>query len=225
MHGWDLSAPEAIRLQKALATRIDTTTPIPLDEVHYVAGVDVSVKNDISRAAIVVFEYPAIRQVAVAYASIPTPFPYIPGLLTFREGAVILKAHAKLTIQPDAYIFDGHGIYHPRRLGIASHMGLWLQKPTVGCGKTHFIGTYGEVGIEKGCTTPISDQGEIVGMLVRTRTNVKPVYVSVGHLATLETAIELVLNCTTRYRLPEPTRVADHLAGQFPDATEDTTED
>lgn len=217
MHSWNLSAPDAIRLQKELAKQISTTTPIPLDQVRYVAGVDVSVKDEISRAAIVVFEYPSLTQVEVVYASIPTPFPYIPGLLTFREGAVIMNAHAKLTIQPDVFIFDGHGIYHPRRLGIAAHMGLWLKKPSVGCGKSHFIGTYGEVAPEKGSTTPITDKGEVIGMLVRTRDNVKPVYISVGHLATLDTAVELVLNCTTRYRLPEPTRMADHLAGIYTD--------
>ncbi|PJF44461.1 MAG: deoxyribonuclease V [Phototrophicales bacterium] len=215
MHAWNLSVSEAIALQKTLAKTIDTQTPIPLESIQYVAGVDVSVKNEISRAAIVVFEYPTLRQVEVAYESIPTPFPYIAGLLTFREGEVILKAHEKLKLQPDVYIFDGHGIYHPRRLGIASHMGLWLQKPTIGCGKTHFIGTYGEVGPKKGDTTPIFDGEEVIGMLVRTRDRVKPVYVSVGHLATLETAVELVFRCTTRYRLPEPTRIADQLAGKF----------
>lgn len=215
MHNWNLAPSDAIALQKQLASLVDTTTPIPLDEIQYVAGVDVSVKNNISTAAIVVMDFQSLQQVEVVFDSIPTPFPYIPGLLSFREGQVILNAHAKLMIQPDAYIFDGQGIYHPRRLGIASHIGLWLQKPTVGCGKSHLLGTYGDLDDAKGSRTPLMDNGEALGMLLRTRARVKPVYVSVGHMATLDSACELILRCTTKYRLPEPVRAADHLAGQF----------
>lgn len=214
-HRWDLTASEAITLQKQLAGQIDTSTPLDLNKISYVAGVDCSVKNNISRAAIVVMAYPVLEVVETATDQIPTPFPYIPGLLSFREGEVILKAHKKLSHVPDVYIFDGQGIMHPRRLGIAAHIGLWLQKPTVGCGKTRLIGTHDELGQEKGEMTPILDKEETIGMLVRTRANVKPVYISVGHTATLDTACTLIMQCTTRYRLPEPIRMADRLAGQF----------
>ncbi len=214
-HTWNLSATDAIALQKSLAGQVDTQTPIDLENLRLVAGVDVSVKNNISRAAIVVMRFPALEQVEVATAQIPTPFPYISGLLSFREGAVILKAHDKLTTIPDAYIFDGQGIAHPRRLGIAAHIGLWLERPTVGCGKTRLIGQHDEPASEKGNQVPLMNRGELIGRVVRTRTNVKPVYVSVGHRATLDTACELILRCTTRYRLPEPIRAADHTAGQI----------
>ena len=214
-HSWDLSANDAIALQHQLAAQVDTSTPLKLDRIRYVAGVDCSVKDKVSRAAIVVMSYPELEIVETATEAITTPFPYIPGLLTFREGEVILKAHAKLEIKPDVYIFDGQGIMHPRRLGIAAHIGLWLQKPSVGCGKSRLIGKHDTLGAEKGNTTPIIDRGETVGMLVRTRTRVKPVYISVGHKTTLDTSVQLILNCTTCYKLPEPIRAADHLAGQF----------
>ncbi len=218
-HRWDLSATDAIALQKSLAQQVDSSTPIDLANLKYVAGVDVSVKNNISRAAIVVMDYPSFEIVEVATAKIPTPFPYISGLLSFREGAVILKAHEQLKTAPDAYIFDGQGIAHPRRFGIAAHIGLWLDRPTVGCGKTRLIGKHEEPDLQKGSMVPLihhrHGKDEVIGRVVRTRTNVKPVYISIGHHATLETACQLILNCTTRYRLPEPIRAADHIAGQF----------
>ena len=214
-HGWSLTPTEAIALQKQLADQVDTSTALDLEHIQTVAGVDCSVKNNISRAAIVVMRYPSLEVIETATEQIPTPFPYIPGLLSFREGEVILKAQEKLKQSPDVYIFDGQGIMHPRRLGIAAHIGLWLQKPTVGCGKSRLIGQHGDLATQKGSMTPITDKDETVGMLVRTRTNVKPVYISVGHKSTLETACQLILNCTTRYKLPEPIRAADHLAGDF----------
>lgn len=214
-HDWKLSATEAIALQKELAQQVDAKTPIPLATMRYVAGVDVSVKNEVSRAAIVVLTFPDLEVVEAVTATMPTPFPYISGLLSFREGAVILEAHDKLTIQPDAYIFDGQGIAHPRRLGIAAHIGLWLDRPTLGCGKTWLIGAYTEPDIERGSYSPMVDKGDVIGMVVRTRTRVKPVFISVGHKATLDTAVELALRCTTKYRLPEPIRHAHNTAGQY----------
>lgn len=214
-HPWNLTPDAAIELQKQLAVQINTTTPLDLSKIQYVAGVDVSVKNEISHAAIAVLSFPDLAEVEVATAQIPTPFPYIPGLLSFREGAVILEAHQKLQHQPDVYVFDGMGIMHPRRLGIASHIGLWLQKPTIGCGKTRLVGQYDDPALEKGAYSPVRYRGEVVGVVLRTKTGVKPVYISVGHLATLETAIELVMRCTTKYRLPETTRAAHNAAGRF----------
>jgi len=214
-HRWDLTPDNAIQLQKKLAPLIDTQTPIDFDNLQYVAGVDVSVKNEISRAAIVVLSFPDLKLVEAATAEMPTPFPYIPGLLSFREGAVILEAHKKLATNPDVYIFDGQGTAHPRRFGIACHIGLWLDNTTIGCGKTLLVGKHDELGAARGSYQPLRYYGDVVGAVVRTRDNVAPVYISVGHKATLDTAIELILRCTTKYRLPEPIRMAHNTAGDF----------
>jgi deoxyribonuclease V len=214
-HRWDLTPDEAITLQKKLALHVDTTTPIDVDNLSLIAGVDVSVKDNISRAAIVVIGFPQLNLVETATAEIPTPFPYIPGLLSFREGAVILEAHKKLQNRPDAYIFDGQGIAHPRRFGIASHIGLWWDAPTIGCGKTRLIGHHKEPAPERGTFEQITDRKQVVGAALRTRTAVAPVYISIGHHATLESAIDLILRCTLRYRLPEPIRLAHNTAGSF----------
>lgn len=214
-HEWNLSPSEAIALQKQLAPQVDRRSPIDLNSLELVAGIDVSVKDNISRAAIVLMTFPDLEQIEAVTARMPTPFPYITGLLTFREGQVILAAHEKLRHEPGAYIFDGMGIIHPRRLGIAAHMGLWLNRPSVGCGKSHLVGEYEPPGPEKGSYSPLYDQGEQLGVVLRTRTNVKPVYVSVGHRATTDTARMLVLRCTSRYKLPEPIRAAHRVAGAF----------
>ncbi len=153
--------------------------------------------------------------VETALAQMPTPFPYIPGLLSFREGPVLENAFAKLQAEPDVLIFDGMGRAHPRRIGIASHMGLWLQKPTIGCGKSLLTGHFVEPDAERGGRSDLIDHDEVIGVVLRTRTNVKPVFISVGHLADLETSVELVLRCTSKYRLPDPIRAAHNAAGAF----------
>jgi deoxyribonuclease V len=214
-HRWDLSPQEAIALQKQLAPQVDAKTPINFDALKYVAGVDVSVKDEVSYAAVVVLSFPELKLIEAATAQIPTPFPYIPGLLSFREGAVILEAHSRLKTKPDVYIFDGMGMAHPRRLGIACHIGLWLDAPTVGCGKTHLLGKHEDVPTQKGGFAQLVHRKEVIGAVVRTRDNVAPVYISVGHHATLDTAIELALRCTSKYRLPEPIRFAHNTAGDF----------
>lgn len=214
-HRWDLTPKEAIALQKELAPQVDNVTPIDFTTLQYVAGVDVSVKNNISRAAIVILTYPELEVVEAVTAKQPTPFPYISGLLSFREGDVILQAHAKLQHKPDVYIFDGAGVAHPRRFGIAAHLGLWFERPTIGCAKKRLVGEHPELPPEKGSFVPNTHKGEIVGNIVRTRTDVKPVYISAGHKATLATATELILKTTTRYRLPKPIRAAHNTAGDF----------
>ncbi|MBN1312497.1 MAG: deoxyribonuclease V [Anaerolineae bacterium] len=219
-HSWNLTPKDAIALQRELVEQVDTQTPINFETLQLVAGVDVSVKNDVSQSAIVVLSFPDLQIIEAATATMPTTFPYIPGLLGFREGAVILEAYKKLQHQADAYIFDGQGIAHPRRFGIAAHIGLWLDAPTVGCGKTRLCGQYGEVGAEKGSYSVLMHRGEEIGAVLRTRTNVKPVYTSPGHRATLDTARELVLRCATRYRLPEPIRAAHNTAGKRDLATD-----
>jgi len=221
LHDWNISASEAIALQKQMVSQIDYHHPIDLKAVKLVAGVDVSVKpdpatgKDMSQAAIVVLSFPEMQVVETSLATMPTPFPYIPGLLSFREGPVLEVAFGKLQIEPDVLIFDGMGRAHPRRIGIASHMGLWLQKPTIGCGKTLFVGKFIEPGNECGDFSELIDKNEVIGAVLRTKPKVKPVFISVGHLADLPTSLKLVMACTSKYRLPDPIRAAHNAAGKF----------
>jgi deoxyribonuclease V len=220
LHDWQVSAAEAIALQKRLVANIIYDRPLEIESIKLVAGVDVSVKPDasgtaMSQAAIAVLTFPDLKLVETSLAQMPTPFPYIPGLLSFREGPVLEKAFQQLEREPDVFIFDGMGRAHPRRIGIASHMGLWLNKPTIGCGKTLLVGKHAEPPDERGAYADLIDKGEVIGAALRTRAGAKPVYISVGHLCDLRTAIELVMRCSTRYRLPETTRAAHHAAGVF----------
>ncbi|MFN8451807.1 MAG: deoxyribonuclease V [Anaerolineae bacterium] len=221
LHDWNISAAEAIALQKRLAAEINFHMPIDLDAIRLVAGVDVSVKTDPvtgaahSQAAVVVLRYPDMHVIETARAQMPTPFPYIPGLLSFREGPVLETAFGKLQAEPDVFIFDGMGRAHPRRIGIASHMGLWLQKPTIGCGKTLLSGHFREPPNDRGAFSDLVDRGEVIGAVLRTRATVKPVFISVGHRADLATSVELVMRCTSKYRLPDPIRAAHNAAGAF----------
>lgn len=212
LHDWDLSPRSAIALQTELASRLECDRPLDIDRIKSVAGIDVSVKRGQSRAAAVVMSFPDLRTIETAVAQQATGYPYIPGLLAFREGPVILQALSKLGAMPDAFIFDGMGQIHPRRMGIAAHMGLWLTRPTIGCGKTHYIGEYADPADEKGSRSPLYFRGRQLGVVLRTRRGVKPVYVSVGHLANLESAVKLILACTPRFRLPEPIRAAHRAA-------------
>ncbi len=212
LHSWDLSPKAAADLQRELAARLVSDSPLALDEIETVAGVDVSVNRGWSRAAVVVMRLPQLEIVETALAAEATRFPYVPGLLAFREGPVALAAIAKLRRRPDVFLFDGMGQIHPRKLGIAAHLGLWLGRPTVGCGKRHYIGEYAEPGLARGGRSDLRYRGERLGVVLRTRTRVKPVYVSVGHLAELESAVALVLACAPKYRLPAPIRAAHQAA-------------
>lgn len=214
LHDWDLTPTEAKALQTRLARQLIDTTPLDLDTIQYVAGVDVSVKHQMSQAAIVVVAYPDLTPVETVRAQQATNYPYIPGLLAFREGPVLVEALHKLQHTPDVFIFDGMGQIHPRRMGIAAHMGLWLGYPTIGCGKTHFIGDYDDPAPVKGSYSDLYHQGDRLGVVLRTRTDVKPVYISVGHRADLASAIDLTLSVTPRYRLPRPIRLAHKAAGE-----------
>jgi deoxyribonuclease V len=212
-HDWNLKPDQAIDLQKQLVKEVIYDRPLNLGAIRLVAGVDVSVKENVSQAAVVVLAYPELKPVETVLWTMPTPFPYIPGLLSFREGPVLEEAFKELQREPDVFIFDGMGRAHPRRIGIATHMGLWLRKPTIGCGKTLLTGKYVEPPDERGASADLVDRGEVIGKIVRTRAGAKPVYISVGHLADLRTSVELVMHCTPRYRLPEPIRLAHHAAG------------
>jgi len=214
-HPWDLTPREAIGLQQELRAEVVTDRLLDLTGVRLVAGVDVSVKDNVSQAAVVVATFPEFQTVEIARAVRPTPFPYVPGLLSFREGPVLEEAFAKLATEPDVFVFDGSGYAHPRRIGIACHMGLWLDRPTIGCAKTRLTGRHEEVPPEKGAWAPLIDKGEVVGAALRTRAGTNPVFVSPGHLIDLPGAIDLVMRCSPRFRLPEPIRLAHNAAGEF----------
>lgn len=214
LHDWDVTPRQAIQLQKDLAPRL-LDEPIDMSQVHIIAGVDVSVKNNISQAAVVVTSFPGLEVLEIVRAQRPTTFPYVPGLLTFREGAVLVDAFLKLQHDVDVFIFDGMGRIHPRHMGIAAHMGLWLDKPTIGCGKSHLLGTYETPALTRGAASELTYHHEVLGVVLRTRDRVKPVYVSPGHRATLETSVPLLLAATPKYRLPQPIRLAHNAAGDY----------
>ncbi len=212
LHAWDLRPKEAIALQRQLAERLVSDMPLRLADIRLVAGLDVSVKAGQARAAAVVMRYPSLALVETAKAERAVAYPYIPGLLAFREAPALLAALRQIKHAPDVCLFDGMGQIHPRRLGIAAHLGLWLGLPTVGCGKSHYIGEHEQPGMEKGSCEPLAYKGERLGMVLRTRRAVKPVYISAGHLCDHESAVALALSCVTRYRLPEPIRAAHNAA-------------
>jgi deoxyribonuclease V len=208
LHSWDLTPPEAIALQRELAGRIDTRTP--LTHCEFVAGADVSYNrfSPTFYAAVVVLRADDWTIVETQGAVRESPFPYIPGLLSFREAPVLLEAFAKLKSVPDAVMLDGQGVAHPRRLGIASHVGLWLDLPCIGCAKSRLTGTYKEPAQKAGSLAPLVDRGQVIGSVVRTKDRVKPLFVSAGHKIDLPSAVRLVLQACQGYRLPEPTRQA-----------------
>ncbi len=211
-HPWNLTPAEAIALQRALRGRIMTEDR--LGPVQRVAGVDVGFEDQgaVTRAAVAVLSYPQLALLETAVARRPTGFPYLPGLLSFREIPAVLDALEKLVTLPDLLLCDGQGIAHPRRLGIAAHLGLLMDIPTIGVAKTRLWGTHGKVPEERGSWTPLWDKDEMIGAVLRTRVGVKPLFISPGHRISLATAIDVVLGCTTRYRLPETTRHAHRLA-------------
>ncbi len=211
-HPWGLAPAEAIALQQQLRQRVECVDRLP--KVRHVAGVDVGFEQGgaVTRAAVAVLAFPGLDPVDAALARRPTQFPYVPGLLSFRELPAVLDALAGLETPPDVILCDGQGIAHPRRFGIACHLGVLLDLPTVGVGKTRLVGRHAEPPDVRGAWVPLVDGGETVGAVLRTRAGVKPVYVSPGHRVCLETAVRLTLACVTRYRLPETTRRAHRLA-------------
>ncbi len=177
----------------------------------FIAGTDCAFTADKKKiiGCVVVLEYPQMNVVEISHAARKVTFPYIPGLLSFREAPVCLDAVEKLRHRPDLFMIDGQGVAHPRRLGLAAHLGLFLNKPTIGCAKSRLTGTYKMPAATKGAYSYLYDADEIIGAVVRTRSRVKPVFVSAGHRCNLKDAISFVIGCATRYRIPEPTRLAD----------------
>lgn len=217
LHAWDLTPKEAMALQARLRDRVERADRI--GEVRRVAGVDVGFEQDgrITRAAVAVLDFPALALADRAVTRVATSFPYVPGLLSFREIPAVLAAFERLRATPDLILYDGQGIAHPRRFGIASHLGLVLDCPSIGVAKSRLIGTHPTPPDRRGAWTPLVDAGEshgseIIGAVLRTRKGVKPLYVSIGHRVSLETAIAWTMACCTKYRLPETTRWAHRLA-------------
>jgi deoxyribonuclease V len=230
LHSWDVTPGEAVALQKKLRDKV-VLQPLP-DNIKLVGGADISYNkfSDVAYAAIVVLRLPELTVVTTSGVVSKMTFPYVPGLLSFRESPSLLEAWEKLTILPDVLMLDGQGIAHPRRFGIACHMGVLLDLPTLGCGKTLLTGKYDEPELEAGNFSPLIHKEEVIGAAVRTKTRVNPVYISPGHLADIPSSIELALRCVkgyvapdqakqlsesaakpdkgSKYRIPEPTRLA-----------------
>jgi deoxyribonuclease V len=208
LHPWDVSYAEAVAIQRNLATQVRGTHLKKAPEL--VAGLDCAFTRDSKHviACIVVLRIGETEPIEIQHATSPVTFPYIPGLLTFREAPACIAAARKLNSVPDIFIVDGQGVAHPRRLGIAAHLGLVFDKPTIGCAKSRLTGTFEEPKSAKGAWSPLMDGQERIGAVVRSRTGVKPLYVSIGNRITLEESIEVCLQCVSRYRLPEPSRLA-----------------
>jgi deoxyribonuclease V len=211
-HPWQVTTAEARELQQQLRWRIESEQR--LDDVERVAGTDVGFEQQgrITRAAVVLLDFPSLEPIEQAIARVPTRFPYVPGLLSFREVPAVLEAMRQLKQRPDLLLCDGQGIAHPRRFGIACHLGLLTDIPAIGVAKSRLLGSHAEPAEQKGSWVPLMDRQERVGAVLRTRSRVRPLFISIGHRINLETAIQYVLACTTRYRLPETTRRAHKLA-------------
>lgn len=201
---------EAMALQKEWSARVLRSGSARPPRT--IAGVDVGVRDDVARAAIVVLSWPALEPLDRATETRPVRFPYVPGLLGFREVPCILAAWAKLAVEPDLLVVDGQGLAHPRRFGVATHLGLELDRPAIGCAKSLLVGEHREPGPRRGASTRLVHDGETIGRAVRTRAGVRPVYVSIGHRIDLDTAVRIVLRACRGYRLPEPIRAAHGLA-------------
>ena len=210
---FDLTPQEAVARQRALRDRVVLRAPAGF-EPRLVAGLDLSMDrgSPIGFAGMIVIDQPTMRTVDEVGLAAPLTFPYVSGLLSFRELPLLAEVWARRRVTPDVLIFDGQGIAHPRRFGIASHVGLLLDTPTIGVAKTRLVGEHRALPARKGAWVPLVDRGETIGAVLRTRAGVAPLFVSIGHRVSLEAAVRWVMACTTRYRLPETTRWAHHLA-------------
>ena len=210
LHSWDVTSEEARRIQNGLRRQVVRTDRF--GRINTVAGVDIGLKKDIARASVVVLSFPELQVIDSVVTESPVRFPYIPGLLSFREIPPLLTAFTQLQTEPDLVIVDGQGIAHPRRFGLASHLGLILDKPAIGCAKSRLCGQYEEPESEQGSYTYLMDKDEVIGAVVRTRKNVQVVYISIGHRISLDAARTWTLACCRGYRLPETTRYAHNAA-------------
>lgn len=210
-HTWQVTPAEAARIQRELSGLVERADRF--GEIRTVAGIDVGVRDGLATAAVVVLSLPGLQVVETTTARRTVEFPYVPGLLAFREGPAVFDALEQLHADPDLLMFDAHGVAHPRRMGLACHLGVLLDCPSIGCAKSRLCGQAEEPGPHAGAVATLIDGDEIIGAVVRTRAGASPVYVSTGHRVGLEAAVRLTLACCRGHRLPEPTRQA-HLAGR-----------
>lgn len=213
LHGWLVSPSEALDIQLKLAAQVRRSNEVT--SPRFIAGVDISVDRERGRGrgAVVVLSWPGLEIAEVQTVEDNMNFPYVPGLLSFREAPLTLAACERLEITPDLFLVDGQGIAHPRRLGLASHLGLFLDRPTIGCAKSRLCGSHGTPADEAGGYVELTDSGEVIGAALRTKTGTTPIYVSIGHRVDLDAAIYWTMQCCRGYRLPEPTRLAHLAAG------------
>jgi len=213
LHGWQVSIAQALDIQMKLAAKVSKVNEITCP--RFIAGVDISAHKaqKMATGAVVVLSYPDLRLVETEIVNEELNFPYIPGLLSFREAPLVLAACEKLAVTPDLILVDGQGIAHPRRMGLASHLGLFLDTPTIGCAKSRLCGSHKELGTEPVSCADLIDGGEVIGAVLRTKLGTNPIYVSIGHKIDLQTAIHWALECCRGYRVPEPTRLAHLAAG------------
>lgn len=209
LHSWDVTPKEARAIQKRLTDRVIKKDCFK--EIRVIAGADIAVDkaNNVGIAGVIVYSFPDLKEIERKNTRLKLHFPYVPGLLSFREAPLLLEVFKKLENFPDLIFFDGQGVAHPRRFGIASHMGLMLDLPSIGCAKSRLIGTFDEPPNRKSSYSWLKDKDEIIGAVVRTREDVRPMFISVGHKISLETAVDIVLKCSLKYRVPVPTREAD----------------
>jgi len=207
---WNLTPREAIRLQESLRERVELQDRF--GEIRFVAGADMAFdpETEVAFAGVIIYRFPGLEEVERRMARRRLRFPYVPGLLSFRESPVLLAAFARLRTEPDLILIDGHGLAHPRRFGIACHIGILFDKPTIGCAKSRLVGEHQEPGKKAGSTTPLMLEGERMGVVLRTRDDVRPIYVTTGHRVSLDSAVGLVKQCVDGFRIPKPTREADH---------------
>ena len=215
---WSLTPRQAMRLQERLRQRL--VLEDRLDRVQFVAGADLAFdpETDVAFAGVIIYRLPSLDEVERRTARRKLRFPYVPGLLSFRESPVLLAAFRLLRTEPDVILVDGHGLAHPRRFGIACHLGLLLDRPTIGCAKSLLVGEHPEPGGRAGSAVPLMLDGEVVGVVLMTRDRVKPIYVTQGHRVSLETAVEIVKGCLDGFRIPKPTREADHFVRRLREA-------
>jgi len=222
LHSWQVSPTQALDIQRRLAAQVSRSSEVTTP--RFIAGVDISAPKaqGVATGAVVILNYPELRLVETKVAQRKLDFPYVPGLLSFRESPLILAACQRLSVTPDLILVDGQGVAHPRRMGLACHLALFLNTPTIGCAKSLLCGKHEVPGVEPGSYAEVVDRGETIGVALRTKLRQKPVYVSIGHKVDLQAAIYWVLECCRGYRLPEPTRLAHLAAGGNLEPEKDT---
>jgi deoxyribonuclease V len=215
LHSWNVSPKEAVEIQKQLQSQV--TLKNRLKSIRYVAGTDVSssLVDETCWAGLVVFQYPGLEPVEESWTQDKVSFPYVPGLLSFREIPILISALTKLKTMPDVILCDGQGVAHPRSMGLATHLGLLVNCPTIGCAKSILVGSYSGLGEKKGASADLVHKGRVIGAAARTRKGTKPIFVSAGNNISLKQSLRVVFRCCRQYRVPEPIRMAHNLVNRL----------